>query len=250
MTAATPDFPDFATPVGVVDRATQLTTNPLGDTFTPGAAAVAYDVSRYGSVHLGVNAATTGTAGSKYLLLAQWREAGFEVGRQTLSFHSGPSYAGQSTTGWDWELPCYGSELDLSLISEAAVSLRIGVYGSTRQIPDQRLAPVGRNIGKLITSISDPATASSTIGPYYLSPVERAIAVASSYAISSGSLNLNGVYDNNGTMGLVRRHLAAFAGSTALMIPELLAPLTGLELTIQNNDTATHSGSVQVWDVS
>lgn len=248
MTSAfTPDYPDFATPVAVLDQSSVLFGIPTAP-IVPNGAAVTVDTGRVQSAHVALTLPPAAPATSKYLVQAKWLESGREVGRETLSFGAGSAYAG--TASLFWQLPAYGSQLSLQAVGDDNANISAVVIGSTRAIPAQRLTRAGLTLGKVLLDSGAVVINAGTSQTFRLPPVERAITWGASWPIVAGSVDVRGIYDTQAGGMLTSRLDLVVNPNGFVMHSDVLAPLVGLEVTVTNNDAANKSGSLFVWDVS
>lgn len=247
MSTPIPDFPDWATPVGVLDRATLIGNSNWNVHRGQGLSDV--DTSRYSSLGLAI-ALPGSLAGQRYMVQVNWKESSQVIDSDSLSFHSSLSYAALNINNVYWHMPVRGSSFDLSVFGSDVTTFSLYLIGSTRELTGGRATVTNDAPGRGVLDQNFGSIAAAGSSPVvYVPPVARAVRVRSNQRISSVTANLWGLAPGVGTVTTSR--LGTFAGDVyANTGGELTVVNTALEVQLTNGDTVAHSLDVQVWDVS
>lgn len=248
MSSFTPDFPDFATPVAVLDQAAELTnglTNCNGTDLGP------FDVSRYQTLVVRFQPpAALVPAGKRYVIQVTWRDLGFPVSTDTATFHSYVSYFNGSDSLF-WVLPIRGQTATIECMGDTMDAVMAQVFASTRTPPPApRLTRSNSPADQCIVSNSfGVVAAGATTAKVYVPPVARAIHLVASPRAAYLTLAIDGVVAEFGVM-TAHRFTTTDALAGVNNGDELVVPSTGLEIAITNGDAAGHAVVCNVWDVS
>jgi hypothetical protein len=254
VSSPTPDFPDWSTPVHVVDQALRLT--GAGATIAAGGFLGPFDTSDLSSV--GVNLRLIGGSGAERMMLAlEWSEAGVTVATDYMTYADATAYAGVANI-LQWQVPVRGGSLIVRARGTNAAAQTITVIGSTRTLAAPVLVPIPSGSGGgfgaftgrfLLDTGSNSIPAGGTSPRFYIPPVARRIAVRLNQSIPV-SLQLDGVYYFAGAMAAAPFQYLDASTSPVPLAAQIDCPGQGLELTILNADAATHSCHAYAWDVS
>lgn len=254
MSAPTPDFPDWSSPVHVVDQAVRFT--PLVTTVGPNSAIGPFDCSQMASACVNLTL-PAGTGANRQMLTLEWSETNTPIATDTITFHDGPAYGGAFGL-LQWQVPVRGSSLIVRERSDNANPSTINVIGSTRAIPGPELTPkaagsgggIGALTGKLLlASGSFNLAAGASSATFYVPPVARAVRLWLGGTFATGYLQLSSPEWFAGSM---TAQLVAFLdrNATNQVWDQITVPGMGLEIVAHNSDAALHSVNFAVWDAS
>lgn len=240
------DYPDFTQPVAAIERFTPLSAIPAN--IANNATVTGIDTSAGASVVLRI-VPPNGAVGDRCMLQAIWVTGGQTVDLDTLTFHSVASYA-SSANSIAWRLPAKGTELQLFYSTTGAGALGIQGTLSTRVFGgDQAINPDGNNQGPMLVRDNLGINAGVT-RTFYVPPVARAVTIAAGYAITTGTMTVNGIGTPGATPIASKLDQVAFSPTLGGSVIELAVPGIGLEVQVTNGDAGNHAGTITVWDVS
>lgn len=242
-----PDFPDWATPVGLLD--TSVLIGNANWVLHNGQSLTNVDSSRYSSIGIALDLPAS-VAGQRYLMVINWKESGHVIDSETLAYHSGLSYSnGASVNTLYWHLPVRGSAFDVTIYGSDNSDSFFYLIGSTRDLAGSPPTVGNDWPSRLLLNYGTAIGAASATPTLYVPPTTSKVRIVYSYAITAGNLNVQAVARATGTVNAQRTFIVQATGQ-ALTTVDIAVPATGLEIVLTNNDAAAHTGSIQAWDVS
>lgn len=254
MSAPTPDYPDWSTPVHQVDQAVKLT--PLATVIGPNNSIGPYDTSHLDSVGIQLTL-PAGTGANRCMLSLEWSEAGFTVATDYLTYADATAYAG-SCNILQWQVPVRGGSLRVRQRGDNANSSAIVVTGSTRTLLGPELSAIPSGSGGGVGAITGRAlwfsgstniAAGASSQTFYIPPVAKAIRMWIGGTFTTGYCQISSPVWLSGAM---TAQLVAYLDRSASnqVFDPINVPGMGLELIFHNSDAATHSFNFAAWDVS
>lgn len=245
MTSVTPDFPDWTTPVGLLDQAAFLPVG--GQALVANGAGVTLDTSDVASVTIMLKALVS-SAADMFILTAQWREDGQIVANETLTLwgSAGPTFEYVH----QWQLPARGGQLVLLLSGTSNTAATYAVMGSTRTVQDGRYSyPNSPNTRLLLDTGSVAVGAGASSAGFAIPAVTSRVALRMNFTLTAIQLQLNAIASVGGAPALVPfEYFSTPAGIAGSFIAE--APFMATQLVMVNTDTGGHAIHTYAWDVS
>lgn len=254
MSQPTPDFPDWSLPSRNINVDVDIT--PAPGTIGSGANLGPMDVSQYESVLINFRP-PVGAGGDRFLMRASWGGV-FSAGRdEYLYFHDASAYSpSQRVIGWD--LPCKGSQLTLSVTSANVNTFQCSVIGTSRKYRRNEVslqgivsAALGSGTGRLLGTIPSTVLAANggTAGPLFIPPVAEKVLIHTNQNTPLIAINVAGLVTQLAALAAPRLTIIRGGDVGNGSVPVYVSQ-TGLEITVTNSDTVTHSTNVTVWDAS
>lgn len=243
----TPDFPDWAQPVGVIDRAAVIGAGV--QTIHNNQSTAALDTSRYNSIGLQITPPST-FASHRYLLNAAWSEAGHVIDNDTLTFHDSASWISQQMAPLFWHLPVRGDSVTISCLGDDNANITFWLIGSTRQLNGDAPTVSNSQPGRqLLTASFGVVAAGTTTSVVYTPPAARAVLVRLNQKASNVQVNVTAVSGVGTGIGGVSAPVIFGTDPTNAGVAYEV-PACGLELSITNADTSNHTCTLNVLDAS
>lgn len=242
-----PDFPDWAQPSSQIEFVASLPNMPR--LIHNGQTLGAFDVSAWRTLSVELLLPNPGTV-QRYALLAQWAESATLTGSDALTYHSRTAYATQGVAILGWQLPVRAQSVSFILYGTDVTDTTVYLYGSTRDLVGGRPRVSNDQLTRTLANANLGSIAAGATAPtFYVPPSTERVLLSSNQKIAPVQFLIDAPSPVAGVV-TNRRIANIFGTDVALQGEPIYAPGLALEVNVFNSDTAAHSTTLNITDVS